>query len=196
MMFTSFGENSKIQCGDGEGREAFLPSCAIGFCVCCKISPSQPSRTLSSLYTEGPRGGREWWWGEELLQKAGIVLQCYGPGSKCCCAVSRRTHPGWARKEVQPPSLQPCFPSSLHPCFLPRAASYLERAEMASGHLHSLTHMVTQPHPVELLVVSLKIALPKTKSPLWTLFLMSQEKAAVPTFLFNTEATASLTAVY
>lgn len=137
--------------------------------------------------------------GDEGKSSSRKLEQCYSAmahGQSAAVLFPTGPHPGWARKEVQPPSLQPCFPSSLHPCFLPRAASYLERAEMASGHLHSLTHMVTQPHPVELLVVSLKIALPKTKSPLWTLFLMSQEKAAVPTFLFNTEATASLTAVY
>lgn len=166
MMFASFGENSKIQCGDREGREAFLPSSAMGFCFCCKISPSQPSGVVSRLCAEAPRGGREWWWGEELLQKTGAVLW---PRVKALlsCFPQAPTEAGWEKGCSLPPSTPASSPGQPH----------IWRAEMASGHLQPLTHMV-QPHPVELLVVSLKIALPKTKSPLRALFLMSWEKSS------------------
>lgn len=174
MMFASFGENSKIQCGDREGREAFLPSSVTGFCVCCKIFPSQPSRVVSRLCAEAPRGGREWWWGEELLQKTGAVLW---PRVKALlsCFPQAPTQAGWEKGSSLPPSA----PASLLPSTPASSPGqpHIWRAEMAPGHLHPLTHMV-QPHPVELLVVSLKIPLPKTKSALQALFLMSWEKSS------------------
>lgn len=101
-MFASFEENSKIQCGDGEGTEPFLLSSAAGFCGFCKISPSQPSKAVSSCGAEAPRGGREQGWRQRAAPEIGASLW---PQAKCCCPFSCR--PPWLGEGRGPTSLQP-----------------------------------------------------------------------------------------